>query len=69
MSFKQEFFFMQESIRETKLFLARHRALNLQVRNKIKPAALRPDLLVAPRMRGGDSQFPIENPLSIYYPR
>ena len=68
MDFAEQFKAVQAYNREFKKMELAKRALRVQINNKIQPAALRPDLLVAPRMRGGDSGLPVPNALELYYP-
>ena len=68
LSDEQMFVKNQEAIKSHKIALLVRRALFNQATAKIKPAALRPNLLNKPSsLRGGDA-FPVEPTLDLYYP-
>lgn len=64
---EQMFVRNQEAIKLHKIALLVRRALFNQATAKIKPAALRPNLLNKPGLKGGDA-FPVEPTLDLYYP-
>jgi len=67
-SYEEIFNHNQHAIKAHRIGLLVRRALSIQARAKIQPAAFRPNLLNKPSsLRGGDA-FPTERTLDLYYP-
>ena len=67
MNFQEQFDATQNIIRGTKLAYIVKRALSIQARSKIKPNAMRPNMVEMSRLRGGDAMN-LGAPLELYYP-
>jgi hypothetical protein len=65
MGFEEQFEKAQLEIKHRKMYYSVKRAMNIQVRSKIKPSSMNPVLLNSP-MEGGIRIM--DQPLDLYYP-